>query len=249
MLWQDTITVSLNYFILLTVFESEENSVLTSVFFQLNQLDVQPGQRVLLRNVAWDEFEKILSESGEHRVSRLAYYQGTREIMVPLPEHENTNKFIETLINALVEKLDLNIKKFGSSTLRRADVESGAEPDSCYYIQNELFVRSSQRIDLQTDPPPDLVVEIDVTSSSTNKRQIYAALRVLEFWRYRKNKLQVLVLDRANSLYIESSSSPTFPILELDAIPRFLALSLVDGEVAAVKAFRYWIRDQLAVNT
>ena len=219
--------------------------MVASVIFRLNQLDVQPGQRVLLRNVTWDEFEQILSQSGEHRATRLAYYQGTLEIMVPLPEHENTNRFIETLINALVEELDLNIKKFGSTTFKRANVESGAEPDSCYYIQNEPFVRSRQHIDLETDPPPDLVLEIDVTSSSTNKRQIYAALGVPEFWRYRKNKLQVLVLDRDESIYVESFSSPTFPILDLNAIPHFLAQSLVDGEVAAVKAFRYWVRDKL----
>ena len=218
------------------------------MFFRLNQLDVQPGQRVLLRDVTWNEFEKILSESG-HRGSRLAYYQGTLEIMVPLPEHENTNRFIETLINALVEELDLNIKKFGSTTFRRADVESGAEPDSCYYIQNEPLVRSRQHIDLKTDSPPDLVLEIDVTSSSTNKSRIYAALKVPELWRYCKNKLQVLVLNRNNSVYVESSGSPTFPILDLDAIPRFLAQSLVDGEVAAVKAFRGWVRAQLTTNT
>ena len=223
--------------------------MVTNVIFRLNQLDVQPGQRVLLKNVTWDEFEQILSESGEHRATRLAYYQGTLEIMVPLPEHENTNRFIETLINALVEELDLNIKKFGSTTFRRANVESGAEPDSCYYIQNEPIVRSRQHIDFKTDPPPDLVLEIDVTSSSTNKRHIYAALGVPEFWRYRKNKLQVLVLAQDESVYVESCSSPTFPILDLDAIPRFLAQSLVDGEVAAVKAFRQWVRDKLTTPT
>ena len=168
--------------------------------------------------------------------------------MVPLPEHENINRFIETLITALVEELDLNIKKFGSTTFRRANVASGAEPDSCYYIQNEPLLRSRQHIDLETDPPPDLVLEIDVTSSSTNKRQLYAALGVPEFWRYSKNKLLFLVLDRDRSVYVENSTSPTFPILDLDAIPRFLAQSLVDGEVAAVKAFRDWVRDKLTAK-
>lgn len=210
----------------------------TSVTFKFHQLDVQPGQRVLLKNVSWDEFEQILEEIGEERASRLAYYRGTLEIMVPLPEHENTNRFVEHLINVLVEELNLNIKKFGSTTLKKISVSSGAEPDSCYYIQNEPVIRSRQDIDLETDPPPDLVLEVDITSSSVDKRQIYAALGVTELWRYRKNKLQVFILDRDNCVYVESDRSSAFPILDLEIIPSFLEQSLQIGEIPLVKAFR-----------
>lgn len=218
---------------------------MTTVTFQLNQLDLQPGQQVLLRNVTWEQFEQALESLGEHRASRLAYYEGLLEIMVPLPEHENTNRFIEHLINALVEELDLNIKKFSSTTFKRAGIRSGAEPDSCYYIQNEPLVRSRQSIDLNTDPPPDLVLELDVTSSSLDKRLLYAALEVPEIWRYNKKQLVVFVLDRVRSIYFESSSSPTFPILDLEVIPESLAQSLIDGELAAVKAFRNYVREKL----
>jgi Uma2 family endonuclease len=201
-------------------------------------------QRVLLSNVSWETFERLLEELGDNRATRLAYNEGLLEIMTPLGSHENSNRFIESLIGAIADELNLNLKKFGSLTLKRVKKLKGAEPDSCYYIQNEPLVRSKQEIDLDNDPPPDLVLEIDITSGSLDKQPIYAAIGVPEFWRYNGNKLEVFVLELSNQEYQKVNHSPTFPWMPLDIIPKFIRQSLVDGETGTLRAFRVWVRAQ-----
>ena len=201
-------------------------------------------QRVILSNVSWQTFEQLLKELGDKRATRLAYNEGLLEIMTPLGRHENNNRFIDDLIRAIADELNLNLKKFGSLTLKRSKKLKGAEPDSCYYLQNEPLVRSKQEIDLDKDPPPDLVLEIDITSGSLDKRPIYAAIGVPEFWHYNGNKLQVFVLQQSTGDYQSVIQSPTFPWMPLDVIPRFIRQSLVDGETATLRAFRAWVREQ-----
>src|SRR4028118_110082 len=201
-------------------------------------------QRVILSNISWQTFEQLLNELGDNRSSRLAYDEGLLEIMTPLGRHENNNRFIESLIGVIADELNLNLKKFGSLTLKRSKKLKGAEPDSCYYLQNEPLVRSKQEIDLDNDPPPDLVLEIDITSGSLDKRPIYAALGVPEFWRYDGNELEVFILHPSNRDYQQVNQSSTFPWMSLDVIPRFIRQSLVDGETATLRAFRAWVREQ-----
>ena len=201
-------------------------------------------QRVILSNVSWQTFEQLLKELGDKRATRLAYNEGLLEIMSPLGPHENSNRFIESLIGAIADELNLNLKRFGSLTLKREKKLKGAEPDSCYYIQNEPLVRSKQEIDLDNDPPPDLVLEIDITSGSLDKRPIYAAIGVPELWRYNGNKLEVFVLQPLSQDYQRVNQSPTFSWMPLDVIPRFIRQTLVDGETATLRAFRAWVREQ-----
>jgi Uma2 family endonuclease len=201
-------------------------------------------QRVILSNVSWQTFEQLLKELGDKRATRLAYNEGLLEIMSPLGPHENSNRFIESLIGAIADELNLNLKRFGSLTLKRVKKLKGAEPDSCYYIQNEPLVRSKQEIDLDNDPPPDLALEIDITSGSLDKRPIYAAVGVPELWRYNGNKLEVFVLQPSSQDYQQVNQSPTFPWMSLDVIPKFIRQSLVDGETATLRAFRAWVREQ-----
>jgi len=201
-------------------------------------------QRVILSNVSWQTFEQLLKELGAKRATRLAYNEGLLEIMSPLGPHENSNRFIESLIGAIADELNLNLKRFGSLTLKREKKLKGAEPDSCYYIQNEPLVRSKQEIDLDNDPPPDLALEIDITSGSLDKRPIYAAIGVPELWRYDGKKLEVFVLQLSNRDYQQVNQSPTFPWMPLDVIPKFIRQSLVDGETATLRAFRAWVKEQ-----
>jgi Uma2 family endonuclease len=201
-------------------------------------------QRVILSNVSWQTFEQLLDELGDKRATRLAYNEGLLEIMTPLGPHENSNRFIDDMIRAIADELNLNLKKFGSLTLKRAKKLKGAEPDSCYYIQNEPLVRSKQEIDLDKDPPPDLVLEVDMSSGSMDKQPIYAAIGVPEFWRYNGNKLEIFVLQPSNQEYKKVNQSPNFPWMPLDIIPRFLRQSLVDGETATLRTFRTWVRER-----
>jgi Uma2 family endonuclease len=134
------------------------------MLLELNQITVPPGHRVLLSNVSWQEFEAILKDLGEHRSSRVAYDKGTLEIMTPLPEHETNKVLIGDLVKILLEELDIEFWPLGSTTFKNEEMVKGIEPDDCFYIQNEAAVRGKKRLNLTVDPPPDLVLEIDVTS-------------------------------------------------------------------------------------
>ena len=201
-------------------------------------------QRVILSNISWQTFEQLLKELGDNRSTRLAYNNGLLEIMTPLGPHENNNRFIDDLVRAIADELNLNLKKFGSLTMKRSKKLKGAEPDSCYYLQNEPLVRSKQDIDLDKDPPPDLVLEIDMTSGSLDKKPIYAAIGVPELWHYDGNKLEVFVLQKLDGEYETVSKSQTFTWMSMDVIPRFIRQSLVDGETATLRSFREWVREQ-----
>jgi len=202
-------------------------------------------QRVVLKNISWQTFTAMLNEMGEKRGVRLAYIDGILEIMTPLGEHENTNRFIERLIHALAEEMNLNIKSFGSLTLKRENMRRGAEPDSCYYIQNEPRVRNKRNIEINIDPPPDLILEIDITSSSIDKLSIYASVGVPEIWRYDGRSLQVFILSQPNSIYTPTQQSSTFPLLDLNVVPQLIEQSLIDGETQTLRSFRTWVRQQL----
>lgn len=197
---------------------------------------------ILLDPVGWDTFNQLLEELGEKRSQRFAYDCGILEIMSPLGIHENNNRFIDDLIRAIADELGLNLKKFGSLTLKIDRTKQGVEPDSCYYIANEPQVRSKQHIDLTVDPPPDLVLEIDITSGSLNKFPIYSNLGIPEIWRYDGDRLAVFVLQRESGQYESVDRSPTFPFLPLEQVPLVIERSLAIGETAALKEFRQWLR-------
>ncbi len=203
-------------------------------------------QRTVLNQVSWQTFINLLTDLGDNRAVRLYYDHGVLEIMTPLGEHENNNRFIDDLVRAIADELNLNLKKMGSLTLKRENLLKGAEPDSCYYLENEPLVRHKQNIDLESDPPPDLVLEIDITSSSLDKRPIYAAFGVGELWRYDGRQLEVFILDKTIESYQKSTQSLHFPWLPLEIIPQYIRQSLIDGETATLKDFRTWVRQLMA---
>ncbi len=185
----------------------------------------------------------MLAEMGSERVTRLAYDSGIVEIMTPLMPHENSNRFIEGLVIVLCEELGLEVKRTGSLTLTRDDLERGSEPDSSYYIQNESLVRDKGNIDLATDPPPDLVLEVEYSRPKIDKLQLYALMGIPEFWRYNGSVLRIYRLESGQ--YVESSDSPTFTPIAVTEIPRFIKESRKVGEMTCTRNFRNWIRQQL----
>jgi Uma2 family endonuclease len=203
----------------------------------------QAEQRTVLRNISWQTFETLLKETGEDRGSRFAYDCGTLEIMTPLIGHENPKSNLGNFVIALAEELDIEIKSAGSTTLKRKIANRGIEPDNCYYIQNELAVRGKQELDLETDPPPDLAIEIDITSSSVNKFGIYSALGIPELWRYNGRVLKFYQL--AEGQYVEREFSIAFPIVSVTEMSRFIEQSKTTGEIALLKSFRAWVRDKI----
>ncbi|MDM3850510.1 MAG: Uma2 family endonuclease [Aphanizomenon gracile PMC627.10] len=211
------------------------------VTIQLRQLTVPPGHRIILQNISWQEFEEILTELGENRASRLAYYQGNLEIKMPLPKHEVAKVIIGDLVKIILEELEIDCECFGSTTFKRQDMNSGIEPDDSFYIQNHLQMIGKQKIDLNIDPPPDLVIEIDVTSKT--QLDAYLALAVPEIWRYENDKLQINIWQ--NGKYIESEVSPNFPNLPIaEIIPQFVEESRILGRSPTLRKFRQWVKQQ-----
>ncbi|MEH2095820.1 Uma2 family endonuclease, partial [Nostoc sp.] len=196
-------------------------------------------QRTVLHNISWETFEALLRDTGEDRGSRFAYDCGVLEIMTPLFEHENPKSNFGNFIIALAEELGIEVRSAGSTTLKRKISKRGIEPDTCYYIQNELAIRGKQTLDLENDPPPDLAIEIDITSSSVNKLGIYSALGVTELWRYDGQNLKFYQLIEGQ--YVECKFSIAFPIVSVSEISRFIEQSKCMGEIALLKSFRAWV--------
>jgi Uma2 family endonuclease len=193
-------------------------------------------ERVVLHNISWETFERLLEEAGSHRNTRFHYLDGTLEIMSPLFVHEGSNRFIERLICAAAEVLDLNCRVAGSVTLRLKPKKAGAEPDSSYYIQSEPLVRHLTELDLKKDPPPDLVVEVDITSSSDRRFPIYARLGIPELWQFNGKTIQYYLLQ--DDEYVPVQVSPTFPTLPADVILKYLKERLNVGESQAIREFK-----------
>lgn len=211
------------------------------VTLQLRQLEVPPGQRLLLHDVSWDEFEAILEELGEHRGSRIAYNNGLLEIMAPLPEHEGDKEIIGDLLKAFLEELDIEFRALGSTTFKNVEMLKGIEPDQCFYVRNEAAIRGKKRLDLTSDPPPDLALEVDITSRT--HPETYAALGVPELWR--RVEQTICIYQLQDGEYVEVAESPTFPGWPLQSeIPRYVEQSQSEGRNKVMRSFRQWVREK-----
>lgn len=210
---------------------------------EITTTNISSASNAVLKNISWQTYQAMLADMGDHRSIRLAYDLGTLEIKMPLEFHEAINRLLERIIVTLTEELELDIKSFGSTTFNRKDLEVGVEPDSCFYIQNAHLVRRFQ-IDIEKDPAPDLVVEVDVHSSSIRRLDIYKQLGVPEIWRYTRTGIKIYNLR--DSEYIEQEYSVTFPIMSGEVLDRFLALSESTDDNKLIREFRAWLRQRLS---
>lgn len=198
-------------------------------------------QRVVFHDLTWSAYQQILHALGERRSARLNYDRGTLEITMPLEEHEFYSELIGRFIYFLVAEMGQKIKTMGSTTLGREDLDRGAEPDKAYYIQNQAKV-AGKTVDLQRDPPPDLVVEVDITHTDIDKLSLYARMGIAEFWRYNGQVWRIYQL--VGDQYQEVNTSPTFPFVPKVKLDEFLAQAQVD-EIEAERTLRQWVRQTL----
>jgi Uma2 family endonuclease len=204
------------------------------------------GSRIVLYNVSWDTYEQLLAAFAEHPKLRMNYYQGTLELMTPLPEHETYAWNFGRLITVLTEEMGMEIRGLKSTTWRFQPKAAGKEADECFYIQNEAKVRNKLDFDLKSDPPPDLAIEIDVSNSSIDKMAIYAELQVPEVWRYEQGKLTINLLTDTG--YVESETSLAFSSFPVKEVTKFIQLDSQKGENARVREFREWVRGKLSTS-
>ncbi|PZD74771.1 hypothetical protein C1752_00589 [Acaryochloris thomasi RCC1774] len=198
-------------------------------------------KRLTFRNLDWHEFKQIQTLLTERTRARFTYDNGVLEITMPLEGHERSARLIELFIRVLVVEMGMKIKTMGSTTLDREDLLKSAEPDNEYYIQNYALV-ADHEVNLEVDPPPDLVVEVDITHTDLNKDTLYASLGVPEFWRFNGREWKVLQLT--DGKYVECDRSPTFPAVAKQDLYQFLEAALLD-EVAAEIGLRQWVQQQI----
>ena len=205
-------------------------------------LEVLPrGSAIQLFNVSWDDYEKILEELDERTNLRVTYDQGYLHIMTISAEHDGFTRLFGYLILVLAEELNFKYLSRGSTTLRKKGSGSGAEGDDCFYFSNLSSIAGKNRLDLSSDPPPDLVIEVDITHPSTDKFPIYSRLGVPEIWWFDGKVAKFYVLNNKN--YEEVSSSRKFPFLSASVLPAFLLQGKDSDITDMVREFRQWVKE------
>jgi Uma2 family endonuclease len=196
---------------------------------------------IRLSGISWKTYETLLEELSDRRF-RLTYNRGNLEIMAASPEHELSKEVLGRFIDTIAEELEVNIYPLGSTTFKQPKL-SGAEPDKCFYIRNIAAVQGKRRLNMEEDPAPDLILEIDITSSSQNRLQVYADLEVAEVWIYNGESLVIQQLQ--NGSYIAAPTSQFFGDLSIPDITSWLQRSTTMDYLTLVKAFRNWVRSQI----
>jgi Uma2 family endonuclease len=191
-------------------------------------------KRVAFYDVSWEAYLQILDALPQSRGARLTYDEGVLEITVPLENHEFAGRLIERFILTLIEELGMRVKTMGSTTMNYPMLKKGAEPDNAYYIQSQPLVKG-RTVDFAHDPPPDLVVEVDITHTDIEKNKFYAALKVSEFWRFNGKVLRIYQLQ--SGVYVEMETSPTFREMSREWLYEFLTEAKED-EIEAVRSLR-----------
>ncbi len=191
-------------------------------------------------NVTWEEYEDLIAQVGDSNWLRISYNDGTLKVMSPSSFHEKYALFINSLISQVRFRLQINILCFGSTTIRKRKKNKGKEPDACFYVQTANLIGHRIKLDFSVDPPPDVVVEIDIYHDSRDSFQIYSALGVPEIWRYDGQEMTIYHLHQDE--YVIAEASQALPMLSGGILADYLARMRQDGEFAAIIAFDEWLQ-------
>jgi Uma2 family endonuclease len=207
--------------------------------------------RTVLPKITWQKYEALLAEMEETRTARFTFDRGRLEMMKPLEEHDRCSKLIESLLLVVTDELEQPITSYKAPTLKREDLQIGTEPDVGYYIQNCDRMDGRRALDLAVDPPPDLILEVELSRSALNKFAIYAKLGIPEVWRYiskpgdtfLKGQLFIHYLD--GDRYLEADHGLAFPFLPAGRILQFIDQSDVEGLPKALRDLRLWVETMI----
>lgn len=201
-------------------------------------------ERIVLAHVAWDTYERLLADDEGRRFPRFTYDRGVLEIMSPSPPHEEDALTLNLLIETVAAVIGVPIRRLGSTTYRRKDLERGFEPDASFYVRNEARMRVRRQVDLSVDPPPDLVLEMEVSRSVLDKLALLASMGVPEVWRSDGEQVAILVLTAGR--YREATAGLAFPALTSEVVTRFLAQSRTMPSPNWFESVMMWAREQQA---
>ena len=195
-------------------------------------------QTVVLKGVRWDTYERLLNDQQDACGTRLSYDCGTLEIMSPSSEHERINDTIRLLFQLFASEMEIDVVAVGSTTFKRQDLLKGFEPDASFYTHHADAIRSKDKIDLKVDPPPDVVVEIEVTHRM-KKLSIFAAAGVPEVWVYRNDQIEILGLE--SNRYHKRTESLSLPGVADNTLTEFLRSSRTMKSPAWIRSIRDWV--------
>ncbi len=195
-------------------------------------------QRVVIDHVSWETYEGLLADMMDARSPRLTYDRGTLEIMTISFEHEELSVILAMIAELVAEEKGTEFRPAGSTTFRRKDVKRGLEPDKCFYLQNADRIPGKKELDLRVDPPPDLVIEVEITSPAVSKLSIYAVFGVPEVWLTDGQSVRILRLSAGE--YKPSHQSGVLPPLTDSDLSGFLEQYKTQTMLAWRKMVRNW---------
>ena len=211
----------------------------TANYFAL--VEQLPQDAILIfHNVPWEDYEELLAQVGEARGLRISFNDGTLKVMTLSSEHEKYAIFINRLVSTISFRLGVNILFFGSATMRKRKKTKGNEPDACFYVQTAAAIGNRIVLDFEVDPPPDVVVEVDIHHDSRDNYPIYAALGVPEIWRYDGQQMAIYLLQEAD--YVVAETSQALPMLNSQVLSEYVNRMPRDGEFKAITAFDEWLQ-------
>lgn len=214
---------------------------MASVLESPPQTAPQDDRRFVLYDVSWDVYELLLDQLGDRPGVRVAYDQGTLELVSPTRRHEKYKQLVGLMISLIGLEFKIRIESGGSTTFKRKDLQRGIEPDQCYWIDCPSLPDIEEDIDPATFPP-DLFIEIDITRSSINRQAVCAALGIGEIWRFDGIKVEVYQL-RDDGRYELCDDSGVFPFLPIEELTRFLHSDQRSDESQWMQTFVDWLRE------
>lgn len=203
-------------------------------------LALPPGASLHIQEVSWEDYQRLLDALDERPRFKLTYNFGELHIITKTFRHESFANLFGYLILVLAEELDFEFISGGTTTFSNADTVTGAEGDDCFYFDHLAEVGEKDRLDLTVDPPPNLLVEVDVTNPSIKKLPTYATLRIPEIWHF--DGTDVKFYQLGDSGYLEVTHSLKFPFLPADVLPPLLLIGKKEGTMKMMKAFRAWVK-------
>lgn len=203
------------------------------------QIQIPPGSAVTLTYQTWEDYEALLESRRDDAAIKIRYnaHTQTLSLMAPLAGHGRRIDILVDLVKALLRHQGRNWDSAHPITLKRL-LEAGVEPDACFYIENWQAILGQERIDLAVDPPPDLAIEVDMTSFTD--LEIYQILEIPEVWIYRRGQLSIYVLTATG--YADSTRSPTFASVNVKTVlPGYVERAWSAGSSVALREFEAYL--------
>lgn len=196
------------------------------------------SERLVLNGISWETYQRLLAEHEGRTSPRFTYDRGALEIMVISFEHEELNRLLHDLFTFIADEFGFDFVNAGSTTFQREDIGRGFEPDTCFYVSEAERVRGRKALELPEDPPPEVVIEVDISNSSIDKMAIYAAMGIPEVWRHDGKRLQFFRLD--GEAYAQRAESEVLSPLTDDLASEWIQDSRSQSRSVWRKRIRAW---------